>query len=125
MNTRDARRQRRDVPLPASITSAESGTSSASPQSFQSLEQPQRDALQPLVEYVVQELLARLLADLPSQCVVHVSLNARGTGQFELRRTYPTLEAAKEQVQRDITDVVDAIRAGLHSSHITLASDEK
>ena len=125
MNTRDPKRQRQHVPLPASMTSDEAVPSSASLQRPARLNLPQQEALQPLVEYVVQELLTRLLADLPGQCVIHVSLNARGTAQFELRRGYPSLEVAKEHVQRDITDMVNAIRAGLRGSHVTLASDEK
>ena len=128
MNTRDVRRQRREVPLPAAIPAIESDTASATQHSVrndQRQELPQREALQPLIEYVVQELLARLLADLPNQCVIHVSLNARGTGQFEVRRAYPTLDVAKEQVQRDIADMVNAIRAGLRTSHVKLASDER
>lgn len=128
MNTRDVRRQRREVPLPAAITPVESGAASAthhSVSSDQRQELAQPETLQPLIEYAMQELLARLLADLPNQCVIHVSLNARGTGQFELRRAYPTLDVAKEQVQRDITDMVNAIRAGLRNSHVKLASDER
>ncbi|HEU5349916.1 MAG TPA: hypothetical protein VFU63_15010 [Ktedonobacterales bacterium] len=130
MNTRDVRRQRREVPMPAAILAAESetATANATPHSVrndQRQELPQQEALQPLIEYVVQELLARLLADLPNQCVIHVSLNARGTGQFEVRRAYPTLDVAKEQVQRDIADMVNAIRAGLRTSHVKLASDER
>ena len=128
MNTRDPKRQRQHVPLPASMPSDEAVTASASPEMSQRparLNLPHQEALQPLVEYVVQELLARLLADLPGQCVIHVSLNARGTAQFELRRGYPSLEVAKEHVQRDITDMVNAIRAGLRGSHVMLSSDEK
>ena len=125
MNTRDPRRQRQHVPLPASMLSDEVETSNASLQRRTRLDLPQQEALQPLIEYVVQELLARLLAELPGQCVVHVSLNARGAAQFELRRGYPSLEVAKEHVQRDITDMVNAIRAGLRGSHVNLASDEK
>lgn len=116
--------------MPAAIPVAESETATAnatqqSVRNDQRQELPQREAFQPLVEYVVQELLARLLADLPNQCVVHVSLNARGTGQFEVRRAYPTLDIAKEQMERDIADMVNAIRAGLRTSHVKLASDER
>ena len=125
MNTRDPKRQRQHVPLPASMPADEAVPSNASVQRPAHLNLPQQEALQPLVEYVVQELLTRLLADLPGQCVIHVSLNARGNAQFELRRGYPSLEVAKEYVQRDITDMVNAIRAGLRGSRVTLASDEK
>ena len=114
--------------MPATISAAESDTANATQQSVhndQRQELLQQEALQPLIEYIVQELLARLLADLPNQCVIHVSLNARGTGQFEVRRAYPTLDVAKEQVQRDIADMVNAIRAGLRTCHVKLASDER
>ena len=122
MNTRSARRQPRHAPVPSTLAAGIPATPNKNAEVSVSAAYTAMH-MQPLVEAVVQELLARLLVELSTQCVVHVSMNARGMGQFEVRRTYATLDAAKEQVQRDITDLVNAIRMGLQDSHVTLASD--
>lgn len=147
MNTRTNTRRRAHVPLPAPITPE----SSPSPQATQRAASvtPQRTRggqeirgtleqvtlassgtsqplqfMQPLVDCVVQELLARLIADFPTQCVIHVSLNARGRAQFELKRAYPTLQLAKEEMRRDIKDLTEQVRLGLQDTNVKLASED-
>lgn len=80
--------------------------------------------MRPLIDYITQELLARLLADFPTQCVVHISLNARGRAQFEVRRTYPTFQRAKEKIRQDLKELAEQIGFGLQDANIKLASED-
>lgn len=147
MKTRTNTRRRAHVPVPAPITPEPSpspqSTQRAAPVTSQRAREDQEirgtleqvilassetsqplQFMQPLVECIAQELLARLIADFPTQCVIHVSLNARGRAQFELRRAYPTLQLAKEEMRRDIKDLTEQVRLGLQDTNVKLASED-
>lgn len=58
-------------------------------------------------------LLRQILDDLASRAVVHISTNARGRAQFDLRLPYATIGEATSQVGTDIIALISAIRAAL------------
>lgn len=85
---------------------------------------PAQQFLDDLSQTIVQQLLSRAPTDFTDQCVVHIALNARGRGQFELRLPYTTFQAAKEMVAQDIFALAEQIQQGLHQAKIKLASEE-
>lgn len=72
-----------------------------------------------------EALAAQVAQALATQTVIHLSQNAKGRAQFELRLPYPSGEAAKAQVRQDVDDLIAQIRQAVQDAHLLLASDDE
>lgn len=70
-------------------------------------------------------LLRQALDELASRAVVHVSTNARGRAQFDLRLPYASINDATNQVEADIASLITTIRTALTASGLLLAGDDE
>lgn len=73
---------------------------------------------------VAEAIVAQIAQMLATQTVIHLSQNAKGRAQFELRLPYASVEVAKAQVRQDVDDLIAQIRQAVKDAHLLLASDD-
>jgi len=77
-----------------------------------------------LTNALTEAVAAQVAQALATQTVIHLSQNAKGRAQFELRLPYTSVEVAKAQVRQDVDDLIAQIRYAMKDAHLLLASDD-